>query len=187
MLENVAWLMARSGDGLGIMEDCRRLVNAAGGDRVVDLVRRAVDLAMDDLRKDPRRLPGQLVGRLLGSGEGSAVPKGNSARGDAGAVGSGKDNHAEVVVRREVGALLRRLMEYRGYGFAWWCPVADAGAAGGMLRKMTGHTEAVSSVSFSADGRRVVSGRDNGARVGCRVGECVLGPLEGHQFGVDFC
>ena len=96
---------------------------------------------MDDLRKDPRRLPGQLVGSA-GIREGSAVPKGNSARGGAGAVGSGKDSHAEVVVRREVGALLRRLMEYRGYGFAWWCPVSrstleQAGGAG--LRRMTGH------------------------------------------------
>ena len=184
VLENVAWLMARSGDGMGIMEDCRRLVNAAGEDRVVDLVRRALDLAMGDLRKDPRRLPGQLVGRLLGSGEGSAVPKGNSARGGAGAVGSGKDSHAEVVVRREVGALLRRLMEYRGYGFAWWCPVSRTleQAGGACLRKMTGHTSGVSSVSFSADGRRVVSGsNDKTVRVWDAVsGECVLGPLEGH-------
>ena len=59
VLENVAWLMARSADGLGIMADCRRLVAAAGagGDRVVDLVRRALDLSMSELRHiyNPRR------------------------------------------------------------------------------------------------------------------------------------
>ena len=40
----------------------------------------------------------------------------------------------------------------------------------------------MSSVSFSADGRRVVSGSDdNTVRVWDAVsGECVLGPLEGH-------
>ena len=87
VLENVAWLMARSGDGLGIMEDCRRLVAAAGegGDRAVDLVRRALDLSMPELRQDPRRLPGQLVGRLMGSGAGSLV----AARPAAGASAPG--------------------------------------------------------------------------------------------------
>ena len=75
LLENISWLMARSADGLGIMEDCRRVVEAAGegGDRVVDLVRRALDLSMSELRKDPRRLPGQLVGRLMGSAAGSTA------------------------------------------------------------------------------------------------------------------
>ena len=53
-------------------------------------------------------------------------------------------------------------------------------------------TPTVSSVSFSADGRRVVSGSyDNTVRVWDAVsGECVLGPLEGHtegEFGVVFC
>ena len=67
MLENVTWLMARREDGMGIMEDCRILVTAAAaGDRSVDLVRRALDLSMADIRQDSRRMPGQLVGRLLG-------------------------------------------------------------------------------------------------------------------------
>ena len=139
-------------------------------------------------------LPGQLVGRLLGSGEGSAVPKGNTARGGAGAVGSGKDSHAEVVVRREVGALLRRLMEYRGYGFAWWCPVSRTleQAGGACLRKMTGHTHWVNSVSFSADGRRVVSGSHGTRRCACGMpcrGNACWGRWRGTrdgEFGVVF-
>ena len=62
-----------------------------------------------------------------------------------------------------------------------------------MLGPLEGHTDVVTSVSFSADGRRVVSGsRDNTVRVWDAVsGECVLGPLEGHtgcgDFGVVFC
>ena len=51
-----------------------------------------------------------------------------------------------------------------------------------MLGPLEGHTNWVTSVSISADGRRVVSGSDdNTVRVWDAVsGECVLGPLEGH-------
>eukprot|EP00946_MAST-07B_sp_MAST-7B-sp1_P002175 g2175.t1 len=179
LLENVAWLMARSADGLGVMEDCRRLVAAAGesGDRTVDLVRRALDLSMPDLRKDPRRLPGQLVGRLMGSG----------ASGSAGADGN-------PLSTSEIGGFLKRLKEYQGYGFAWWCPVSRTleQAGGACLRKITGHTSMVTSVSFSVDGSRIVSGSDDKTvRVWDAVsGECVLGPLEGHTSWVrpvSFC
>ncbi len=175
VLENVAWLMARSADGLGIMADCRRLVAAAGagGDQVVDLVRRALDLSMSELRQDPRRLPGQLVGRLMGSGEGGVLPTeagagegGASKEGGRGGGGSrsGSSNNDKnsvgAAVRREVSALLQRLLAYRGYGFEWWCPVSRTleQAGGACLRKITGHTSSVHSVSFSPDGARIVSG-----------------------------
>ena len=88
---DVAWLMARSADGLGVMADCRRLVVAAGagGDQVVDLVRRALALSMSELRQDPRRLPGQLVGRLMGSGEGGVAPEAGAGEGGDGDGGGG--------------------------------------------------------------------------------------------------
>ena len=52
------------------------------------------------------------------------------------------------------------MMEHRGYGFAWWCPVSRTleQAGGACLRKITGHTSSVTSVSFSPDGSRIVSG-----------------------------
>ena len=47
---------------------------------------------------------------------------------------------------------------------------------------LCGHTDGVWSVSFSGDGKRIVSGSlDRTVRVWDAVsGECVLGPLEGH-------
>ena len=78
---------------------------------------------------------------------------------------------------------MTRLVEHRGYGL-WWCPVSrtleQAGEA--CLRRITGHTSGVRSVSFSGDGKRIVSGSlDRTVRVWDAVsGECVLGPLEGH-------
>ena len=71
--------------------------------------------------------------------------------------------------------------------------VWDAVSGECVLGPLEGHTDGVSSVSFSADGRRVVSGSwDKTVRVWDAVsGECVLGPLEGHtewgEFGVVFC
>ena len=106
VLENVAWLMARSGDGLGMMEDCRRLVAAAGegGDRAVDLVRRALDLSMPELRQDPRRLPGQLVGRLMGSGAGSLVATRPAAGG----------------AQHRAGSWCRRAGPAAAAAWCWW-------------------------------------------------------------------
>ena len=51
---------------------------------------------------------------------------------------------------------------------------------------LEGHTSGVSSVSFSPDGSRIVSGSDDkSVRVwDASSGECVLGPLEGHTSGV---
>ena len=168
------------------MEDCRTLVDAArrdegggggGGseDPVVDLVRRALDLSMPELRKDPRRLPGQLIGRLMGSASRAVSGGGGGASGGTAA-------------SREVSVFLKRLMEHQGYGFEWWCPVSRTleQAGGACLRKITGHTGSVRSVSFSPDGSRIVSGSyDNTVRVWDAVsGECVLGPLEGHTGSV---
>ena len=75
---DLEWLLARcrAGDALGICEDCRAVVQwwsgrggpsaaSRGVGRAVDLVGRAVGLALPDLRQDWRRLPGQLVGRLM--------------------------------------------------------------------------------------------------------------------------
>ena len=71
------WLLARcrADEALGIREDCRAVVHwwsnsddpsvSRGLRLAVDLVGRAVDLALPDLQQDWRRLPGQLVGRLM--------------------------------------------------------------------------------------------------------------------------
>ena len=116
------WLVERRGDGTGIIEDCRRF---ASDDRAVQLVGRAVDMSMHELRLDPRRLCGQLAGRLMGSED--SVP--------------------------EIGKLLRQLRN-GDCGFDWWCPVSrtldQAGDA--LLRIMAGHADPVNSVALSADG-----------------------------------
>ena len=71
--------------------------------------------------------------------------------------------------------------------------VWDAVSGECVLGPLEGHTERVRSVSFSADGRRVVSGssRQDGARVGCRVGGMRVGAAGGAHgrgdFGVVFC
>jgi len=64
--------------------------------------------------------------------------------------------------------------------------VWDAVSGECVLGPLEGHTDLVSSVSISADGRRVVSGSyDKTVRVWDAVsGECVLGPLEGHTDSV---
>jgi hypothetical protein len=46
---DVGWLMARAGEGVRLMEDCRLFK----GDRVVELIESCVRLALADLRKDP--------------------------------------------------------------------------------------------------------------------------------------
>ena len=127
VLENVAWLMARSADGMGVMEDCRTLVAAAaaGEDRAVDLVRRALDLSMSELRQDPRRLPGQLVGRLMGSGEGGVAPEGGRER---------------VALRKRAGATTRtasaRRCVARSARFCGGCwRTAGTGLSGGAPRR----------------------------------------------------
>ena len=60
--------------------------------------------------------------------------------------------------------------------------VWDAVSGECVLGPLEGHTSWVSSVSFSGDGSRIVSGfLDKTVRVWDAVsGECVLGPLEGH-------
>ena len=79
----------------------------------------------------------------------------------------------------DVNAFVTRLVEYREYGFEWWCPISRTleQAGGACLRKMTGHTGEVNSVSFSGDGKFIVSGSVTGRCVWNAVsGECVLGP-----------
>ena len=126
---------------------------------------------------------------------------------------------------QEVRDFVTRLVEHRGYGFDWWCPISRTleQAGGACLRRITGHTGGVRSVrflvmvsvsclglgiaqcvcgilylgsacwghwrgtllvwsvSFSGDGKRIVSGSDDRTvRVWDAVsGECVLGPLTG--------
>ena len=81
---NVKWLLARGGDGLGVMEDCKRF---GGSDRTMRVLGQAISLSMSDLRKDPRRVVGQLVGRLM------AV---------AGVGGDGKEDEGKEVPRDSV-------------------------------------------------------------------------------------
>merc|ERR1712166_959891 len=63
LLLDVKYLLARSNDGVRLVEDCKRLQ----GDRTMEVLSSALGLSLNDMRKDPRRIVGQLVGRLMWS------------------------------------------------------------------------------------------------------------------------
>ena len=121
---DLEWLLARcrAGDAPGICEDCRAVVQwwsgrggpsavSRGVGRAVDLVGRAVGLALPDLRQDWRRLPGQLVGRLM-----QQARQGQDYEGETkmkGGAGEGAQR-----VRRLLGQVSEHALE-----FSWWCPV----------------------------------------------------------------
>ena len=71
-----------------------------------------------------------------------------------------------------------------------WCPdlndntvrIWDAASGECVVGPLDGHTWHVTSVAFSPDGTRVVSGSDDKTvRIwDAASGECVVGPLDGH-------
>jgi hypothetical protein len=63
LLLDVKYLLARSNDGVRLVEDCKLLK----GDRTIEVLGSALGLSLSDMRKDPRRIVGQLVGRLMWS------------------------------------------------------------------------------------------------------------------------
>eukprot|EP00957_Ditylum_brightwellii_P119489 9116907-Ditylum_brightwellii.AAC.1 len=128
--------MARSDDGNGIVDDYAMIEE--DGDQTIKLVKRAIELSLPTLQIDPRQLAGQLVGRLVASTTGCGI---------------------DSSVQLEVSELLCKLKSH-DFGFDWWCPMTPTWdrAEEAFLRKFTGHTNAVQSVSWSIDGKRIVSG-----------------------------
>ena len=100
-------------------------------DAPLRMVVNAARLSSRALLHDPRELAGQLVGRL-----------------------------ARIDELEEIRALVRRARAWRCDG-GWWCPAYTAGLTSATSRTrlvLTGHTGFVTSVAFSPDGTKIVSG-----------------------------
>ena len=156
------WLLARAklGPPHALVQDGNRVARKHK-DRGFALLHSALRLMQSGLATNPLQMAGQLVGRLMGYGD--AATKFHEA---------------------EIEALLTTVKAWPGSdGRGWFCPVSLTYLpAGSPCRQtMVGHSDSVTSVSFSPDGQWIASGsEDKTVKVwSVESGECVT-TLQGH-------
>merc|ERR1712166_1570242 len=182
LLLDVKYLLARSNDGVRLMEDCKRLQ----GDRTMEVLNSALGLSLSDIRKDPKRIVGQLVGRLMWTAGVGVEEKEKDNEKNETKTATKRNGNIKNNVENEIQDLRNRLMEYE-YDFDWWGVTSRTmeQAGGACVRQLLGHENGVCSVDYSSDGRFVVSGSgDKTVRIwDVDTGECVK-ILKGHTGGV---